>query len=89
MPTQEELDKAMAKGAKRFNNNIRWDKLQRAADSVGSTRRKLIKGATDVYKAAREGRKKGQKNFRQGHHDTHPSQPARLQAGDRTWAYAE
>lgn len=23
------------------------------------------------------------------HHDTHPSQPARLQAGDRTWAYAE
>ncbi len=23
------------------------------------------------------------------YHDPHPSQPARLQAGDRTWAYAE
>ena len=54
---------------------------------------KLRKGKTEEERFAAaqkkflDDAKKKMKKIK--YHDPHPSQPARLQAGDRTWAYAE
>ena len=64
---------------KKHKNNL-TEKAKRA--SIHTTT--AVEGKMAMGKAWKEAVFGGKK-----HHDPHPSQPARLQAGDRTWAYAE